>query len=77
MNITNDFNRKTQFQNCIGAADGKHVRRKMGTGSGTLFYNYKHLLSVLLLALLDANCCFIAVDVGTVGKSSDSIVFFF
>jgi len=27
------------------------------------------------LALVDANCCFIAVDVGAVGKSSNSNVF--
>ena len=32
-------------------------------------------ISIILLALVDANYCFIAVDVGTVGKSSDSDVF--
>jgi hypothetical protein len=48
---------------------------KMPTGSGSLFYNYKHSFSILLLALVDANYCFIAADVGTVGKSSDSSVF--
>jgi hypothetical protein len=47
----------------------------MPTGSGSLFYNYKHFFSILLLALVDANYCFIAVDVAAVGKSSDSDVF--
>ena len=47
----------------------------MPTDSGSLFYNYKHFFSILLLALVDANYCFIAVDVGAVGKSSDSNVF--
>ena len=75
VNIANDFYRRTQFPNCIGAVDGKHVRIKMPTGSGSLFYNYKHFFSILLLALVDASCCFIAVDVGAVGKSSDSNVF--
>jgi len=44
----------------------------MPTGSGSLFYNYKHFFSILLLALVDANYCFITVDVG---KSNDSSVF--
>ena len=75
VNISNDFYRRTQFQNCICAFDGKHIRIKMSTGSGSLFYNYKHFYSILLLALVNANYCFIAVHVGSVGKSSESIVF--
>ena len=75
VNIANDFYRRTQFPNCIGAVGGKHVRIKMPAGSGSLFYKYKHFFSNLLFALVDANCCFIAADVGAVGKSSDSNVF--
>jgi hypothetical protein len=75
VNIANDFYRRTQISNCIGAVDGERVRIKMQTGSGSLFYNYKHCFSILLLALVDANYCFIAVDVAAVGKSSDSTVF--
>ena len=45
----------------IGAVDGKHVRIEMSTGSGYLFYNYRHFFSILLLALVDANYCFVAV----------------
>jgi len=74
VNTANNFYRRTQFPNCIGAVDGKHVRIKMPTGSGSLFYNYKHFFSILLLALVAVNYCFIAVDVGAVGKSSDSSV---
>jgi len=44
-------------------------------GRGSLFYNYKHFSSISLLALVDANYRFIAVDVGAVGKSSNSSVF--
>ena len=75
VNTANDFYRRTQFPNCIGAVDGKHVRIKMPTGSGSLFYNHKHFFSILLLALVAANYCFITVDVGAFGKSSDSNVF--
>jgi hypothetical protein len=49
--------------------DGKHVQIKMSSGSGSLFYNYKHF-SILLLALVDANYCLILVDVGAVRKSN-------
>jgi len=75
VNIANDFYRRTQFPNCISTVDEKRVRIKMPSGSGSLFYNYKHFFSILLLALVDANCCLIAVDVGEVGKSSDYNVF--
>jgi hypothetical protein len=40
VNIANDFYRKTQFPNCIGAVDGKHIRIKMPTESGSLLFNY-------------------------------------
>lgn len=53
---------------------GKPFRIKIPNGSGSLFYFYKRF-SILLLALVDVNFCFITVDAGTVGKSNDSIVF--
>jgi len=75
VSIANAFYRRTQFPNSIGAVDGKHVRIKMPTGSGSLFYNYRHFFSILLLALVAANYCLITVDAGAFGKSSDSNVF--
>jgi len=30
----------------------------MPTGTGSLFYNYRHFFSILLLAVVDANYCF-------------------
>jgi len=74
VNIASGFYRRTQFPNCVGAVDGKRVRIKMPTGIGSLLYNYKHF-SILLLALVEANYCFITEDVGAVGKSGDSNVF--
>ena len=74
-NTANDFYHRKQFPNCIGVVDGTHIRMKMPAETGSLFYNYKHFFSILLLALVDANYCFIAVDVGAAGKSSDSNVF--
>ena len=74
VNIANDFYRRTQFVNCIGAVDGKHVRIKIPNGCASLFHLYKHFFPILRLVLVDANYCFIAVDVGAVGKNSDFIV---
>lgn len=47
----------------------------MPAGNGSLFYNYKHYVSVLLLTLVAVKYCFITLDVGEVGKSNDSTAF--
>ena len=59
----------------MSPVDGKHIRIKIPSGRGSVFCNYKHFCSILLLALIDANCCFIAVAVVANGKSGDSYVF--
>ncbi|KAF0747248.1 DDE Tnp4 domain-containing protein [Aphis craccivora] len=41
--------------------------------SGTLFFNYKDFVSIVLLAIVDANCKFIFVDIGSYGKEGDSV----
>jgi len=63
------------FPNCLGAVDGKHIRLIKPTESGSLYYNYKHYFSVVLLAICDSNYLFISVDIGAFGKSSDSSIF--
>ncbi|KAJ8973517.1 hypothetical protein NQ317_000445 [Molorchus minor] len=52
--IAKNFHSKTNFLNCLGAVDGKHV---------------------LLLAVVDADYRFIAIDVGAYGRESDSNIF--
>lgn len=73
--IANGYQKLANFPNCIGALDGKHVRIIKPTKSGSLFINYKHYFSIVLMAICDANYCFTFVDVGAQGKFYDSSVF--
>lgn len=66
------FGEKWNYPNAIAAIDGKHVRIKCPGKSGSLFFNYKEYFSVVLLALVDADCKFIAVDVGSYGREGDA-----
>ncbi|KAJ8949461.1 hypothetical protein NQ318_007562, partial [Aromia moschata] len=67
---------KTNFPNCLGAIDGKHIRIKMPPCSGSEYFNFKKYFSIILLAVVDADQCFTFVDVGHSGRNSDSNIFF-
>lgn len=69
-----EYYEKTNFPNCIGAIDGKHVRVKKPTESGSLYFNYKNYFSIVIMAICDASYKFIFVDVGSYGKSADPTV---
>lgn len=73
--IARGFKKNTNFPHCIGAIDGKHIRIIQPVNSGSLYYNYKHYFSIVLLAICDANYNFTYIDVGAYGKSSDSGIF--
>lgn len=73
--IANTFHTKTNFPNCLGAIDGKHIRCKNPKNAGSLYFNYKKFFSIVLMAAVDANLSFVAIDVGAYGKEGDSNVF--
>lgn len=55
-NVSKQFEQKTQFPNCIGALDGKHIRLKSNKRG-------KKSQSIILLAISDANYRFTLVNV--------------
>ncbi|XP_073471047.1 uncharacterized protein [Aquarana catesbeiana] len=73
--VVDTFWEKTQFPNCIGALDGKHIRVKKPPHSGSSYFNYKKYFSVVLLALSDAHLKFLFVDVGAYGSQGDARIF--
>ncbi|XP_049861889.1 uncharacterized protein LOC126355570 [Schistocerca gregaria] len=73
--IQNSFDIKCNFPSFCGALDGKQIAIKRPPGSCTEFYNYKGGYSIILLALVGANCKFIYVGVGTNRRANDGSVF--
>lgn len=70
-----EFWTKWNFPNCVLAIDGKHVRIRCPEKTGSLFFNYKDYFSIVMLAMVDANYKFIAIDVGSFGREGDSGIF--
>jgi hypothetical protein len=73
--IANKFYKKTNFPNCIGAVDGKHIRCVNPRNAESIFFNYKKYFSIILIGVIDAEYCFTTIDVGAYGKEADSAVF--
>lgn len=75
LQIASKFHESSNFPLCLGAVDGKHIRVIKPIVSGSMFLNYKHFFSVVLIAVVDSDYNFIFVDIGAYGKECDSSVF--
>lgn len=73
--ISRQFFSKWNFLNCVGAIDGKYIRIKAPKRSGSLYLNYKEYYSIILLAVVDADCKFTAVDISSYGREGDAGIY--
>ena len=69
--IAANFMHKWQFPNCIGALDGKLVVMTSPSNSDSLYFNYKGTMSMVLMAMVDADLKFTCIDIGGYGQNSD------
>ncbi|KDR12299.1 hypothetical protein L798_13816 [Zootermopsis nevadensis] len=69
------FAEKWHFPGCAGSVDGKHVTIQAPSNSGSYFFNYKSYHSTVLMAAVDAQYSFLAVNIGCNGRVSDDVVF--
>ena len=72
--VGNEFERKWDFPNCLGAVDGKHVEIIPPTGSGSFYWNYEGFNSLVLMSIANANYEFVYCDSETNGRVSDGEV---
>ena len=71
LNIATEFDYKRNFPDCLGAIDGKHIITQAPLRSGSTFFNYKKIFSIVLLVVCNANYEFTQVDIGETGRESD------
>ena len=75
MAIAKEFMAEWNFPHVVGAVDGKHICIECPKNGGSLFYNYKHFHSTVLMAICDAKYRFTSVSLGDYGRDNDAAIF--
>ncbi len=73
--VASKFMRYCNFPRCCGALDGKHFPIKRPPGTGAEFFCYKNFYSIVALALVDADYCFLYLDIGANGRAGAAAIF--
>ncbi|XP_044155215.1 protein ALP1-like [Bufo gargarizans] len=71
LEVAAGFETATSFPNCIGAVDAQHVRVLQPLDSRSRYLGHKKYFSVLVLAVADTKCKFVAIDVGSYDRTGD------
>lgn len=66
-----DFGTKWNYNHCLGVIDRKHIEIIKPQESGSYYFNYKHIFSIVLMAIANANYEFLMVDIDANGRVSD------
>ena len=70
--VANQFSVRWNYENCIGAVDGKHIPIRKPVGGGSTYFNYKKFHSIILMAVADANYKFLYANIGAPGSDGDA-----
>ncbi|XP_052218322.1 uncharacterized protein LOC127835941 [Dreissena polymorpha] len=62
--LADGFPKNWNFSNCVAAIDGTHIAIRKPASSGSLYYKYKGLQSIILLAIVDSDYKFVCCDLG-------------
>lgn len=73
--FADEYRSKWQFDQCLGALDGRHIELQSPVHSGTNFFNYKEYCSIVYMGLVDTNYSFLYFDMGCQARISDEGVF--
>lgn len=74
-NISDRFYELWNIPNCLGAADGKHIRIEKLPNSNSTNFNFKQYHSVVLMATCDADGLFTVIETGFAGRNHDGGIF--
>ncbi|XP_041379131.1 protein ALP1-like [Gigantopelta aegis] len=73
--IAHRFGDLWDYPFAVGAIGGKHIALENPSNSRSMYYCYKGFPSIVLMALGDADSCFILLDCGQYGRISDAGVY--